>query len=740
MVIGKTAATSGQPTWPNRVTAPQGAPNVVVILTDDVGFGSSSTFGGLVPTPNYDALAKNGARYNQFNTAAFCSPTRAALLTGRDPHNVNMGNVSNIPTAYKGYNSVIPKSAGMVSDVLRLNGYNTAAFGKWHLTPEWDQTEFGPFDRWPTGQGFEYWYGFIGGDTDQFAPSLYENTRAVAPPTNDPSYILDRDLADHAIRWIKHHQQIEPNRPFFIYYAPGSAHAPNSAPKEWLAKFRGKFDQGWDVARQQIFRRQKKMGIIPADTKLTPRPDFFPAWNSLSADRRKVYARYMEAFAAQLAYSDDQIGRVIAELRTSGQMDNTLIVFVQGDNGASAEAGLQGVMDEESVTNNNTEDFAEVLKRIDDIGGPRAQNVYPSMWAWAMGTPFQYYKQVASHFGGIRNGLVVNWPGHIEKSNVVRSQFLDVSDVMPTVLEAAGIQMPAAINGITQQPMDGSSFLYSFKNPSEPSPRHLKAYEMLQNLGVYKDGWWAGTKPIAGPWDIMKPANGALESRQWELYHVSEDYSQAKNLASVYPDKLRELQDDFFAEAGKNNILPIHNNKEGSEGRPTVSNGRSQFVFQSGMTRLLGTAAPSTIGRSYSFAADVVLPSTPANGVLVTQGGRFGGYAFYMKDGVVVFDYNTPAIKHFVIRSKEAVAPGEHTIAAEFTSDTATPGSPGTLRLLVDGKEVSSGRIDRTQTSTILDSEGFAVGEDVLTPVNDDYDISGSKFTGELIRLLVELK
>ena len=738
--VGRTVEESGQPAWPQLPRAPTGAPNVLLILSDDVGFGSSSTFGGLIPTPNLDALAANGIRYNRFNTTAICSPTRAALLTGREAHNAGMGNLNNFATAFDGYTSIIPKSVGMMPEVLRLNGYSTAAFGKWHITPQWEQSEVGPFDRWPTSEGFEYFYGFHSGDTDQYAPALYRDTVAIPPPTNDPNYILDRDLADQAITWIQHHHDLAPDKPFFVYYATPAAHAPHSAPKEWLDKFKGKFDQGWDAIREEIYERQKKLGIIPADAKLTPRPSFLPAWSSLSADQKRLYARMMEAYAASLAHSDYQIGRVIESLRASGQLDNTLIVFIEGDNGSSAEGGLHGLLSEHSFINGYDEDLADQLKHIDDIGGPRAYNHYPAGWAWAMDTPFQYYKQVASHFGGVRNGMVVSWPGHLKDPKTVRSQFLYVSDVMPTILEAAGVSMPSVLNGFRQKPLDGISFRYTFDHPLEPSHRHTQVFEMIENLGIYHDGWWAGTRPAAAPWDLTKGLKINLATREWELYHVADDFSQADNLAQSNPAKLAEMKDLFFEEAAKTHILPIHGNTEGAAGRPSLTDDRKVFVLHAGETRIPEFAAPRIVGKSYSLTADVVIPQDGASGVLITQGGRFGGYAFYVKDDRPVFDYNTPGDRHYTIRSSERLPPGPHKLAAEFAADSSTPGAGGKLTITVDGNAVASGRIEHTHRTWISASEGMDVGEDTLTPINDDYTIAESKFSGELRQLLVQLK
>lgn len=736
---GRTAAESGPPEWPQGPRAPKGAPNILLIMTDDVGFGASSTFGGAVPTPTFDALAARGARYNQFNTTALCSPTRASLLTGREPHNAGMGSVANLPTGYEGYTSVIPRSTGMIAETLRQNGYSTSMFGKWHLTPEWEQSMVGPFDRWPSGQGFEYFYGFQGGDTDQYSPALFENTKAISPP-DEPGYILDKDLATRASQWIQQQHDIAPDKPFFMYYAPGTAHAPHSAPRQWIEKFKGKFDQGWDVVREQTFARQKKMGIIPSDAKLTPRPASMRAWNSLSPDQKRLYSRMMEVYAAALSYADHQIGVVIEQLRASGQLDNTLVIYIQGDNGASAEGREGGLFAEDAMINRFEEDEAYILKHIDELGGPKALNHYPAAWAWSLNSPFQYYKQVASHFGGIRNGMVAAWPGRI-KPGKVRSQFLYVTDVVPTILEAVGIEQPSEVNGVRQKPLDGRSFAYTFQHAAAAEQPRTEVFEMMQNLGIYKDGWWAGTRPMAAPWEVTAAQRSDLDARTWELYKVSEDFSQSRDLAAQMPDKLAEMKALFFKEAEASHILPIHSVGDGAEGRPSVVAGRTDFTYHAGLTRLGESAAPRLIGRSWTITADVTVPPGGANGVLITQGGRFGGYAFYLRNHRPVFHYNAIGEDHqYQVSSGAPVAPGEHQITAEFTADAPKPGTAGTLVLKLDGKEIARGRIGRTHVTWISQSEGVDVGEDTLTPVNDDYTVADSRFTGTLEKVRIELK
>ncbi|XHS00637.1 arylsulfatase [Sphingomonas sp. DBB INV C78] len=717
-----------------------GAPNVLLIMTDDVGFGASSAFGGPIPTPTFDALAKQGLRYNQFNTTALCSPTRAALLTGRNPHNVGMGNVTNLPTGYDGYTSVIPKSAATTAEVLKQNGYNTAMFGKSHLTPEWEMSQAGPFDRWPNGLGFEYFYGFLSADASMWSPNLVENSRPVEPPHNDPSYHFDRDMADHAIRWIEEQHALAPDKPFFVYYAPGTAHTPHHAPKEWLDRFRGKFDQGWDAIREETYLRQKRMGIIPPTTQLTPRPASLPAWNSLSADQKRLYSRLMEAYAASLAYADEQMGRIVADLKAKGEFDNTLIIFIQGDNGGSGEGGLNGLLFEQSGIARYDEDFNYMLSRIDEIGSPTLYNHYPAAWGWALNAPFQWTKQVASHFGGIRNGLVVSWPARIKDAGGVRDQFHYVTDVMPTILEAAGVKAPSMVNGVAQQPIDGVSMAYSFTQKAEPSHRKTQVFEMMENMGIYQDGWWAGTTPARSAWDVTKNIKIDLDTRKWELYNIRQDFSQAKNLAASNPAKLQEMQQLFWAEAARSKILPIHDFAEGTEGRPTLTEGRDQFVYYPGLTRAAESAVPHTIGHSYAITADVVLPDRPANGVLVTQGGRFGGYALYLKNGRPIFHYNAVGPRQYKISATEALPPGPHKILADFKADSAARGGGGTLTLSVDGKIIGSGRVEHTLFGWVSHTEGFDVGEDTITPINDDYTIPASRFDGDLRKIIFDVK
>jgi len=727
-VYGRTAAESSPPSWPSLPSAPRGAPNILVIMTDDVGFGASSAFGGPIPTPTLEALARSGARYNDFNTAAICSSTRASLLTGRNPTAVGVGYVTNWPTGYDGYNSVIPRSAGTVAQILKANGYDTAMFGKGHLTPEWEMSAAGPFDRWPTGLGFEYFYGFLGADTSQFEPTLVENTRPVTLP-RDPTYDLDRDLADHAIAWIEEHRAIAPDKPFFVYFATGAAHAPNHAPADWLERFRGRFDAGWDVVRRETVARQKALGLIPADADDAPRPAGLPLWSDLTAAQKQLYARHMEAYAAQLAFADAQIGRVIDQLRRDGALDNTMIIFIEGDNGASEEGGLDGKLYEQSGLDGVGEDPAYAQAHAGDVGGRESYPLNPGGWGWALNAPFPWAKHYASHFGGTRNGLVISWPGHLRDTGIVRSQFHHVSDVMPTILEAAGVAAPEILDGTPQQPITGVSMGYTFEHPTEPSHRSTQVFGVSQNLAIYSDGWVAATKPMGASWD-RTPETTRLDLRAWELYDTHTDFTEAHDVAARFPARLAQLKDLFWAEAARANMLPIHPDEGGQGGRPALRNGRTLFTYTQPVTRVPESAAPSPIGCSFTISVRVSVPASGAAGVLVAQGGRYSGYSFFLDQGRLAFAYNlTPAhLTH--IAASDALAPGPHLLEAQFHSDAPTPKSGGVLTLRVDGKEVARGRIEQTFTAIVSHTEAFDVGMDTVTAVAPSYSVETSRFTG----------
>lgn len=725
--------------WQRPPVAPKGAPNVLVLLTDDVGYGACSTFGGPIATPVLDRLAEGGLRYNHFHTAGMCSPTRASLLTGRNAHRVSMGRVSNKPTCFDGYTTVIPESAGTLAKILRQGGYATAMFGKGHITPEWEMSHLGPFDRWPTGLGFDYFYGFLGFDTNMWAPNLVENTSFIEPPHSDPPRHFDELMADRAIDWIAQQRTCAPEKPFFAYYATGTAHAPHHAPKAWLEKYRGRFDQGWEQVRRETFDRQKALGVIPPDAQLTERPEGIPAWESLPQQQREIAARMMEAYAAALDHCDYQVGRIVAALKDMGEFENTLILFIQGDNGGSAEGGFNGLLFEQSWGNHHQEDPDYVHSRLDDLGGPTVYSLFPAGWGWALNAPFQYYKQFASHFGGTRNGLVVSWPERIRDVGGLRSQFHYISDLMPTVLEAAGVKAPEVLCGVPQDSLDGISMLYSVNDADAPSRRSTQVFECVENFGIYHEGWFANSKPATDPWvrwDDRKPTDPL--QRGWELYAIRSDYSQSTDLAAQHPDKLSELQQIFWREAAANQILPIHPPTVGAEGRPSIATNRNQFTFRRRMQRVHAEAAPNTVGRSFMIEADIAIDGSCDTGVIACHGSNLNGYSFYLKDGHLCFHYNALAPCAWTVRSAQPVEDGSHAVKAVFTIDNPKPGQGGELTLWLDGKEVARGRLTRTLRS-FINQDSFNIGCDTVSAISPDYTIPTSIFEGELPRVVITL-
>lgn len=744
--IGRTVKDS-KPDFPKEVQAPEGAPNILLIMTDDVGFAASSPFGGPIPTPTFERLAASGLRYTQFHTTALCSPTRAALITGRNHHSTAAGVVMEIGTGYPGYNSLMPKSVGTIAEVLKQNGYHTSAYGKWHNTPDWQTSQAGPFDLWPTGLGFEYFYGFLGGDANQWHTALYENTRPVEAEEQrgDHPVHFDQLLADHAIAWLRMQHAVAPHKPFFVYYAPGTSHAPHHAPKEWIAKFAGQFDKGWDQVREETYARQKQLGIIPADAKLTPRPAEIPAWESLSADQKRLYARMMEVYAGALAHCDSQIGRVIAAIAQLGALDNTLIIFLQGDNGASAEGTLQGLSNELGIIANGVpESLDYLLSVMDELGGPMTYNHYPVGWAHALDTPFQWTKQVASHFGGTRNGLVISWPQRIKDKGGIRTQFHHVIDIVPTILETTGIQFPKLLNGVAQKPLEGVSMAYSFENTNAPSAHQTQYFEMLGNRAIYHDGWVAATTPLRLPW-VMSGAQADPADFQWELYHVAEDFSEAENLAAQNREKLKDLQEVFDGEAQKYNVYPLDSSlaeRIDPAIRPSLTRGRTVFTYYPGMIRVPEATAPDLKNKSYSVTAEVEIPEGGASGVLATQGGRFGGWGLLVLDGKPLFVHAFSNQEHhkYRIAATQTLSPGKHTLRFDFTYDGGGIGQGGTGTLLVDGQQVAHGRIERTIRARFSLDETFDVGEDTGTPVIEEYAARMPfKFTGTLEKLTIDL-
>jgi arylsulfatase A-like enzyme len=741
-VIGRTVKDS-KPDFPKPITAPKGAPNILLILTDDVGFGASSTFGGPIPTPTFDKLAQRGLRYNQFHTTALCSPTRAALLTGRNHHSVGTGNITELATGFPGYDSIIPKSAATVANILVNNGYNTSWFGKNHLIPDWLESSNGPFDQWASGLGFEYFFGFLGADTNQWHPALYEQNVPYLPPFNDPNYILITDLSNRAMKWIRTQKATQPDKPFFVYFSPGNSHTPHHAPKSWIAKFKGQFDQGWDKVREQTLDRQKKMGIVPANTELTPRPDGIVAWDSLSDEQKRLFARMMEVYAANVAQCDYEIGRVIDSLEEIGQLDNTLIVFIEGDNGASAEGTLQGTTNEVGEVA-FPESLSFLVSMIDQLGSDKTYNHYPVGWAHAMDSPLQWMKQVASHFGGTRNGLVISWPNRIKNIGQIRSQFHHVIDIVPTILEAAKVPAPLVFNGVEQKPLEGVSMVYTFDDFKVPSRHTTQYFEILGNRAMYREGWIASTTPLRPPWVIMGPSPNP-EDFPWELYHITEDFSQAHNLAKQHPEKLKELQDLFWVEAKKYHVLPLDTQlveRLDIAGRPSINKGRRDFTYYPGMIRITEGSAPDIKNKSFTITADVEIPENGAEGVLATQGGRFGGWGLLLLEGKPLFAYtatNQPEYR-YRIQSDDKMVPGPHTIVFDFKYDGGGIGKGGTGTITIDGKEVAEGRIEHTIPFRISLDETFDVGMDTGTPVIDDYEgRMPFAFTGTLKNVKIHL-
>jgi arylsulfatase A-like enzyme len=750
-VIRETAKES-KPDFPKQVTAPPGAPNVLLIMTDDTGFGATSTFGGPIPTPALDRVAKHGVIYNQFHTTALCSPTRAALLTGRNHHSAGFGNITEFASGYPGYDSILPKSVGTIGNILADNGYNTAWFGKHHLVPEWLQGPSGPFDQWASGLGFEYFYGFLGGDTDQWHPALFENNRPVFPPFHDPNYILIRDLSNRAIDWIRTQHASAPGKPFLLYFAPGNSHAPHHATKDWIARFKGQFDQGWDNVREETLARQKQLGIVPPDTVLTPRPKEIPAWDSLTDDQKRVYARMMEVYAATVAQSDFEVGRIIDALKESGQLDNTLVIYLMGDNGASAEGTLQGTTNEVSGQY-APESMEFLLSMIDQLGGDRTYNHYPVGWAHAMNAPFQWTKQVASHFGGTRNGLAISWPKRIKSQGEIRTQFHHVIDIVPTILEAAGIQAPVILNGTRQKPMEGLSMVYTFDDATAPTRHKTQYFEITANRAIYQDGWIASTTPLRLPWETVGKAPDPNEF-PWELYNSANDFSQSKDLAKQDPAKLRQLQGVFLSEARKYNVLPLDTSfveRGDPTTRPNPIQGVTDFTYYPGMIRIPENNSPDIKNRSFRIVADVEIPQGGAEGVLATQGGRFGGWALLMLAGKpeFVYAYSNQDGKLYShqrsdktrIIGREKLTPGKHTIVFDFAYDGGGIGKGGTGTLTVDGKKAAEGRIaETTPISKFSLDESFDVGQDTGTPVIDEYDTKMPfQFTGTLARIQIHL-
>jgi arylsulfatase len=722
-----------------EVKAPPNAPNVLIVLIDDMGFGQSSAFGGPIHMPTVEQLANEGLRYNEFHTTALCSPTRAALLTGRNHHMNNMGSITETATAFPGQTGQRPNSVAPLAEMLRLNGYSTAAFGKSHETAAWEVSPSGPTDRWPTRSGFDKFYGFIGGETNQWAPLIYDGMNQVEPP-HDPNYNFMTDMTNQAIAWVQYQKSLTPNKPFFIYFAPGAVHAPHHVPKAWIAKYKGKFDQGWDKLREATLARQIKLGVVPPGTKLAPKPAAIKDWATLSADEKKLFARQMEVFAGFGEYADTEIGRLVDAIKATGQLDNTLIFYIVGDNGASAEGGMSGLFNEMTYFNGVHETVQDVLKHYDELGGPTTYPHYAAGWAVAGDTPFEWTKQVASSYGGTRNGLVIHWPKGIAAKGELRSQWHHVIDIAPTILEAAGLPEPKIVNGTLQTPIEGVSMIYTFANAKAPSRHTTQYFEIFGNRAIYNDGWLAGTVHRAA-WEL-KPRR-PLEDDVWELYDTRSDFSLTNDLAAKNPDKLKEMQALFLKEAVKYSVLPLDDRtlerlNAAMVGRPDLMAGRTSLTVHEGMTGMSENIFINIKNRSHTITADVEIPKGGANGVILAQAGRFGGWSFYLKDGKPTYTYNWLGLQRYTVAAKQALPAGKATIRFEFAYDGGGVGKGGTGTLFVNGKSVATGRIEHTQCCAFSADEGADVGADEGTPVTEAYKVP-FKFTGKIAKVTIEL-
>jgi arylsulfatase A-like enzyme len=738
-------AKQSKPYWPPTVVPPKGAPNVLLIMTDDAGYGVSGTFGGVIPTPALDRIAGMGLRYTQFHSTALCSPTRAAIITGRNHHSVGFGVIAEQATGYPGYDSIIGLNNGTIGEILKENGYATSWFGKNHNTPDYQYSTAGPFDQWPNGMGFEYFYGFMGGETDQWTPFLFRNTTQIFPWVSKPGYNLNTDLADEAISYMQHLNAAAPDKPFFVYYVPGATHAPHQPTPEWIAKFKGKFDIGWNALREQIFANQKRLGVIPANTQLTPWPDDLPKWDSLNPTQKKVYAHQAEIFGAYAAYTDHEIGRVIQAVDELGKLDDTLIIYITGDNGTSAEGSAIGTPVDMAAIQGINVPVPEQLKFY-DVWGSAATTPHMSVaWSWAFDTPFKWTKQIASHFGGTRQGMAIAWPNRIKDAGGIRSQFHHVIDIVPTILEAAGIPAPVMLNGIAQKPIEGVSMAYTWDKASAdvPSTRTTQYFEMMGNRAIYQDGWIASTTPPQPPWLMgLAKMPDVVNGYKWELYNIAEDFSQNNDLATKMPDKLREIQELFLVEAAKYNVLPLDNDvlERLLTPKPSYTAGRTLFTYSGEMSGLPNSDAPNILAKSYAITAEVEVPSGGAEGMIGTNGGRFGGYGLYLLKGKPVFTYNLLDLERFRWEGQDALAPGKHEIVFDFTYEGPGFGKGGTGVLKVDGKEVATRKIPHTIPFILTIDETFDVGLDTRTSVDhEDYQVPFA-FTGKLAKLTVELK
>lgn len=740
--INKTFEGSEQD-YPQPVAPPQGAPNVLLILIDDLGFGHPATFGGPIPTPALDRLAASGIKFNRFHTTAICSPTRAALLTGRNHHQSGFGTITELSTGYPGYHSIWPRSCATIAEVLKDNGYSTAAWGKWHNTPDWETSPIGPFDRWPTGLGFEYFYGFQGGETSQFYPQLFRNTLPVEQPKSAAEgYHLTEDLTNDAIAWIKRQQSISPDKPFFAYFATGATHAPLHAPEEWIDKFKGQFDQGWDKVREETLARQKKMGVVPESTKLTPRPKEIPGWDSLSDDARRLYARHQEAFAGFLAHTDYHVGRLVEAVRKLPDGDNTLIIYIAGDNGPSAEGSLTGTTNN-IMTQNGIPDTVEgQLDEINEIGGPQHENHFPVGWAWAGASPFQWMKRVPSHFGGTRNGLVISWPAKVKDAGTVRSQFHHVIDIAPTIYEAAGIPEPKTVAGVKQTPIAGTSMAYTITDPAAEGRRTTQYFETGGHRAIYHNGWVAAAFQGV-PWELT--GSKGFDNTKWELYNIEEDFSEAVDLAQKHPEKLKELQAIFDQEAEKYNVYPLDDRfaeRVVNPERPSVTRGRTFFSYAAGTNRIPEGSAPPIYQRTHTITASIDVGEDGAQGVIVAEGGSAGGYTLYVEEGKLVYEYNFFGKERNKIVSAAKLPSGKVQVEMDYQQKPITKANPavgGTVTLSVNGKQVAQGEVPHVVPSRFSATETLDIGADLGSTVSEDYTPPHA-FNGKIEKVNIELK
>lgn len=730
--------------FPQPVKASKDAPNVVVILLDDLGFGQAGTFGGPVPTPEMDELADDGVIFNRFHTTGISSPTRAALLTGQNPHQVGAGTITELSTGYPGYNTIWPKESASVARILKDNGYATAAFGKWHNTPDWETSPVGPFERWPTGLGFEYFYGFFGGESSQWEPQLIRGVTPVEPTKRpEQGYNLNVDLVDDAIGWINRQGSVSPDKPYFVYMAPGAVHAPLHVNQEWIDKFQGQFNQGWDKVREETLARQKKLGIVPKNTDLTPRPDSIQAWTALSADEKRLFAKHQEVFAGFLAQTDHEMGRLIKAIKKLPDTDNTLIIFIAGDNGASAEGTLTGTINNLMTQNGFPDTVENQLKHIDEIGGPKHENQYPVGWAWAGSSPFQWMKRVPSHFGGTRNGMIVSWPAKIRATHAIHNQFHHVSDITPTILEAANIPQPNLVDGVKQTPMSGISMAYSFNDAKAKDQRHTQYFETGGHRAIYQDGWVASSFHGV-PWKL----SGSLgfKDSPWELYNIKQDFSQAHDLAAKEPQRLAEMQKLFDQEAGKYGVYPLDDRfveRAFNPERPSSVRGRKQFTYSAGTTRLPEGSAPPMYQRSHSITADVVIPQNGANGVIVAEGGSGGGFSLYLENGIPVYEYNFFAQSYYRIAATKALAPGKHSIVVDYqqTPREGRHGIGGPVTISVNGETVAQGQVEKVVPYRFSATETFDIGMDLGSTVSPRYNEKAPyAFTGQIDTVTIDLK